>query len=480
MPIPTRRARLLGGLAILALLAGACAEHAPPLDPGAAHPLAAAGGPQVVHVAPPEGNPAADRASILAALEAVRPGGTVQFAPGTYVIGFNDGAWNYIPVTVPRITLQGHPDGTTLRGCDIEPQQIVNGGCIGFELSGGHQSVHGLHFQDMTQALSLGEDGFLGPAQNRVGGYRVEGNTFRDITWAVSAYGKWPQPAVVRHNTFINVFEGVAVYGGRAHVVENHFSAPEPERIPSWFSPVYAVTLNAWEAAFISSGPSEHNVIAGNHVEGFVDAISVFVLGAGAPCRHNVIRDNVVVDSREYEPGGGAGPLFMFNGTDNVSFLADNLVQGNRIHGSFGNGVIILFGERNRVVNNTITDVVITLPFQPWLGGNGSGVWVSEGSRDNRILNNAFADVEAEEVILDGDYNHVATRSASDVVRDLGTGNRVTGPGSVVTTAAPAGASTGFAPTAAERADAARRLGERFGVRGLLLGREAVRGAAQR
>jgi hypothetical protein len=70
----------------------------------------------------------------------------------------------------------------------------------------------------------------------------------------------------------------------------------------------------------------------------------------------------------------------------------------------------------------------------------------------------------------------VATRSASDVVRDLGIGNRVTGPGSVVTTAAPAGAS---AATAAERAGAARVLGERLGARSRML-EEGWREAAQR
>jgi hypothetical protein len=444
-----------GFLAALALLAVGCADQAPPLEPSAAHPLAAAGGPHVVHVAPPQGNPAADRAGILAALAELRPGGTVQFAPGTYVIGFNDDTWNYLPVTVPRITLRGHPHGTTIRGCDLEPDQIVNGGCIGFELSGGRQSVRGLTFRDMTQAISLGEDWFLGPAENRVGGYLVEGNTFRDVTWAVSAYGKWAQPAVVRENSFINVFEGVAVYGGRAHVVENHFSAPEPGRIPNWFAPVYAVTLNAWEAGFISTGPSEHNLVARNHVDGFVDALSVFVLGTGAPCRHNVIRDNVVLDSREYQPGGGAGPIFISNWTGDAGLLTDNLVEGNRIDGSFGNAVIVLAGERTHVVNNTITDVVVTLPFQPWLGGNGSGVWISEESGENRILNNTFADIEAEEVVLDGNYNHVATTSVSDVVRDLGTGNRVTGPGSVVSAAAPARTDAGRTADPTDRSGAA-------------------------
>jgi hypothetical protein len=55
------------------------------------------------------------------------------------------------------------------------------------------------------------------------------------------------------------------------------------------------------------------------------------------------------------------------------------------------------------------------------------------------------------------------------VVRDLGTGNRVTGPGSVVTTAAPAAGSAGVDPAAAQRGEAARRLGEGFGARGWML-----------
>jgi pimeloyl-ACP methyl ester carboxylesterase len=65
-----------------------------------------------VHVAPPTGDRKADRASILAALEQVRPGGTVQFASGTYLVG------ELIPIETPRITLQGHPHETTLRACE--------------------------------------------------------------------------------------------------------------------------------------------------------------------------------------------------------------------------------------------------------------------------------------------------------------------------------------------------------------------------
>jgi hypothetical protein len=64
-----------------------------------------------VYVAPPTGREAADRANIVAALERVGPGGTVQFAPGIYAVG------TLIAVTTPGVTLLG--EGTVLRGCDL-------------------------------------------------------------------------------------------------------------------------------------------------------------------------------------------------------------------------------------------------------------------------------------------------------------------------------------------------------------------------
>ncbi|CAN5678507.1 hypothetical protein BH23GEM7_BH23GEM7_30560 [soil metagenome] len=75
----------------------------------------------VVHVAPPTGEAETDRASILAALERVQQGGTVQFAPGTYLIG------EIIRVPTPRLTLLGHPDGTTLRGCEPDEYAASQG-----------------------------------------------------------------------------------------------------------------------------------------------------------------------------------------------------------------------------------------------------------------------------------------------------------------------------------------------------------------
>lgn len=101
---------------------------------------------EVVHVAPPTGQHVADRASIVAALEPVRPDGTVQFAPGTYLLG------GFIPVSVSGVTLLGHPNGTTLRGCDpagrSTPDSRVR--CNTLALIGSRQVVRNLTFEYMS------------------------------------------------------------------------------------------------------------------------------------------------------------------------------------------------------------------------------------------------------------------------------------------------------------------------------------------
>jgi hypothetical protein len=464
MSIPTRRGLALGLLApLVALLAVGCADQAPPLEPEAAHPLAAAGGPHVVYVAPPEGNPAADRASILAAVEAVRPGGTVQFAPGTYVIGLVSPLFDYLPVTVPRITLLGHPEGTTLRGCD--PEDMVAGNCVGLQLNGGHQTLRNFTFESFGQALILGGAVPVEPV-GTVGGYRVENNTFRNSRFGVRSFGQWTQPALVRNNIIVNVAIGVQVWGRTVHVTDNHISAPDWSQIPLWFEAYDAISIYSWD--FFQTGPCDHNVAAGNWVEDHGWGVAIYVLDP-AGCRHNVIRDNTMVNATEVAPFP-AGPIWLDNVLEEPELLAHTLVQGNRILGAQGAGVFGYYAVQTRVVNNTIRDIVPSQFTPIWFGeANGSGVWISPESRENRILNNAFTAVEAEEVVLEGDYNHVATTSASDVVRDLGVGNRITGPGSVVTTAAPAGTRAGAASAAAERVGAPGMLRERFGARGRML-----------
>jgi parallel beta-helix repeat protein len=473
MRIQIPRSLALGGLACLALLAAGCADQAPPLDPESATPLAAAGGPHVVQVAPPTGIFEQDRASILAALEQVRPGGTVQFAPGTYLIGNpTPDSWDYLNIAVPRITLLGHPAGTTIRGCN-DPAQIGYDTCQGLLLSGGFQTVRNFTFEYLMDAVVLGR--LPGWDEVHVGGYLVEDNEFRITYWGVNVIGDWRQPAVISNNRFVNVAAGVASLGSTVHVLDNHISAPEPHLVPiDW--PFTGIVFFDFYGS-----PCEHNLIARNRIEGYENGVAFAAFWAELGCRHNTVRDNTIVNGREHVPLRPAWAIGLENGSEYFGAYVEglvehNLVQGNRVLGSEGQGVALYGSDRNRIVNNTITDVTMTDPFPPENGeGNGTGVWVSLQSRENQILNNTFAAIESYEVVLEGDYNHAATRSASDVVRDLGTGNRITGPGSVATDAVPAGARAAAAPTPAERAEAARRLSERFGARGLLLERKAMR-----
>jgi parallel beta-helix repeat protein len=476
MRIQTPRSLVLGGLAALALLAAGCADQAPPLDPDAAHALAAAGGPHVVQVAPPTGIFEQDRASILAAVAQVREGGTVQFAPGTYLIGNpTQYSWDYLDIAVPRITLLGHAAGTTLRGCTELEQLLPDySTCHGLLLSGGFQTVRNFTFEYLVDALVLGR--LPDEDEVHVGGYLVEGNEFRVVNWGVNVTGDWRQPAVIRNNRFVNVASGVVATGSTVHVLDNHISAPEPHLVPiEW--PFTGI----WIVDFFGS-PCSNNLIARNRVDGYENGVLVLAWSTQLGCRHNSIRDNTIANSREHVPLRPASPIVLsnaiqFNGVYVEGLVEHNLVQGNRILGSEGLGVGLWNSDRNRIVNNTITGVTSTGQFPPVLGqSDGTGVSVLGQSRENQILNNTFAAVESYEVLLEGAYNHVATRSASDVVRDLGVGNRVTGPGSVVTTAAPAGASTA---TATERVEAAVER-ERFGARAGLLRRGGMPEAAPR
>jgi len=453
-----KRLTLLLFLALPPLLWTGCSDHSPPLEPGTANPLTAAAGPHVVQVAPPEGNPAADRASIVAALEEVRPGGTVQFAPGTYVIGLNIlGSFDWIRVTVPRVTLLGHDAGTTLQGCDPAGGPIVSGGCMGLQLVGGRQTVRNLTFEHFNQPLVPGFFLFRESAEHQVGGYRIENNTFRNSMWGVRMFGQWTQPTVVRHNTFVNVAFAVQMWGRTAHITDNDISAPDWEQVPTFLTGDVGVSLYATD--WLQTGPCDRNLVARNRIEHYVWGIEMWADAPGEGCRHNVIRDNAILNGRELAAFGIPAVGLWLENHLGPELFSHTLIQGNEIAGVVGAGAFFYRVAENRVINNTIAAIVPSLPAASWFGeANGSGVWISPQSQTNGIRNNHFDDVEEADVVLEGDQNHVATTSASDVVRDLGVGNRVTGPGSVVTTAAPAAARAGASPTRTRRPGLRTRL----------------------
>lgn len=114
--------------------------------------------------------------------------------------------------------------------------------------------------------------------------------------------------------------------------------------------------------------------------------------------------------------------------------MENNLIEGNRILEAEGLAIEVLGASENRIVDNTISRVLIndrvpeTTPLgqpTPWRQANGSAIWLSPGSDQNQILDNTFEGIAGAEVFLEGHDNRVELRSAADSVRDLGTGNRV-------------------------------------------------------
>jgi uncharacterized protein (TIGR02246 family) len=431
----------------------------------------------VVHVAPPTGRKEADRASILAALEQVRPGGTVQFAQGTYLVG------EIISVTVPEVNLLGHPEGTTLRGCEWEDFQDMDQSmltCNGLELAGVRQAVRGITFENAFWALHLGccwnerrmyewTDGstFEGPVVRRTGGgHLVEHNTFRSAGSGLRANGDWTEPAVVRHNRFIDNWHAVSINGHTVHLLDNHISVPEPARVPFTGFPWDGIKISPPPPAWGEEGKPLHctgNVIEGNHVEGHLDGIRIEVYFPNTACRDNVVRDNTVIVARHRNPDPAqfnladpsdstfvGVPISILNdpmafgeaGPGHESVVEGNVIERNRIVGGEGLGVQVLHASRNRIADNEISGIVRRSPFPgnamgtwgarglapPWAEGNGAGIWLSPGSEENEIVGNVFEDVASYAVVIEGDRNRVETRSASDAVHDLGGGNQVSGP----------------------------------------------------
>jgi CubicO group peptidase (beta-lactamase class C family) len=422
---------------------------------------AAAGENDTVHVAPPTGVRETDRASIIAALKQVTPGGTVQFAPGSYQVG------GFIPVTVPGITLLGHSEGTMLRGCEpgeaVDYEHAMNR-CAGLELNGGHQTVRNLTFQSMSWAALRIAGPRSASQQSAVpiseGGHLIEGNTFRDSD-SFDVISDAPEPIVIRNNTFINTYHAVAIQGRNVHFVDNRVTAPVHDRIPYGRADI-AIGV----AQFSESAPHcADNVIAGNRIEGHSDGIVLGVFSPGTSCRGNTVRDNTIVvrpitlTAMESSVIGGdvdtpmvGIPLRLLNypqwcltglptdawvcrpdETGRGAVLADNLIEGNRIIGAAGVAIEMLHASNNRIVNNTISDVARwdrspegVLRHAPgWREANGAGIWISAGSDENEIVRNTFADIAGDAVVIEGDRNRVELRGAADAVRDLGSANRV-------------------------------------------------------
>jgi len=421
---------------------------------------------RAIHVAPPTGEMEADRASILDALDRAHPGSTIQFASGTYLLG------EVVSIETPRLTLLGHPDGTTLRGCDAgefdeveralvaswsgeaDPDEVDRTlyGCGLFNLTGGHATVRNLTFEKAWPGLILGCcDGWRANRPTD-GGYIIEGNTFRNIINGVRANLWAPDPTVIRGNRFINTFHALSAFGSRLHVLDNRITVPEPAWVPAIGYSGFAIGLTGGAMPGWDAVPCDDNVVAGNRIGGHPSGVTILSF-PGSTCRHNELRENTIVAatpsfdperrSGEYfgvEDGGStllAGvPLGLFafaHPEAGFGGVEETVVEGNIVSGAHGVGIELVRASGNRIANNDIRDVKHRDPFPgnvigrpaEWTDANGAGIWISPGSDRNQIVGNDISGTAAEAIVLEGEGNRVETIEPDDEVRDEGTGNTV-------------------------------------------------------
>lgn len=431
----------------------------------------------VIRVANPTGIRATDRAHILESLRGARPGDTVQFAHGRYLVG------PIIKVATQHLTLIGDPRGTVLRGCNPDVystmahtelklvervihshatrgdrarlQKIVNR-CGMFQLTGGNDVVRHLTFEYMRLGLVLGyrPQQAYRPAG---GGDVIEDNTFRTTNNGIRAGLSSSEPTLIRGNLFVDVFHAVILGGSHVHVEHNTILAPAPSRVPGHGYPSLAIGIDAIPVATKGSpkppqGNCYRNIVADNVIVGYPSGIEI---GArpGTICAENIIRGNTIAVARIHLlPASPDLPLWppskrstaivsgtpillnaLGRGVKVQGRLDGNRISHNRIEGAVGFGIRIEHASDTWVVGNTIEGIrahrmaksSVTHAGSEKSSPAGAGIWVAPGSDGNRIQDNVFRAMDTSDIVLGGDRNFVRLHHAGDSVQDSGTGNRI-------------------------------------------------------
>lgn len=446
------------GAALLLITASA----AQPQAPMAAPPFA-----DTVHVAPPTGETETDRANVQAAFHAVQPGHVVRFSSGTYLLGAG------ARLTVPDVTVLGHPEGTVLRGCEPERFHLPDGfgweevevvavGCTGLYLLADRQTVRGLTFDHTWHGLYIGAPPWLQPAAESgatasgVGGHLIETNVFRNVPNGIRVVGPSDQVTVIRDNEVVNAYHAFQSNGAPVHVIENRITVPEPETVPAAYYPESGVILSPGP----DGGGCNGSRVIGNVVNGTIHGIQVLA-GGRESCSEHEIRNNVIRVRQvslpsaypshhlrfyfgdDAEGSAVAGIAIRLYGAlddgeapegGSTATIRSVVVQDNRVLGGAGLGIQLVNASGNRVEGNHLSDIRLRSPFpgltwgdhpQRWREANGSGIWVSPASNDNEITDNRFDEIAAHAVVLEGDRNVVKPRRETDQVLDLGDANRV-------------------------------------------------------
>lgn len=410
-----------------------------------------------VTVPAPTGVMVQDRAAVQSVFDSVRPGQTVEFAAGQYVLGAG------IRLTVPDVTIRGHPDGTVLRGCEPEAFDVTEAevfstvvNCAGFYIEAERQSVRGLTFEYMWHGIFIGRFAAsmeeAAAARQRpplsVGGQRIEGNTFRATPNGMRVLGIGDSVSVVRDNEFIDNFHAIGIYGAPVHFVGNRVRVERPLGVPTSRVPGSAILVEGQDS------DCRGHVVADNSVEGHAGAIYVMV-SRGRVCRGVQVRNNTVRVARVALPADGwviprsstdstlvGAPITVYRRDDALpgvapdapaGILEDIVIEGNTILGGDGIGIVVN-ANRTRIVGNRISDIRRRDPFPginwdvslvTWGKGNGSGIWLAPAAHENDVSGNVFARISGPAITLEGSANRVSLRAPGDTVADLGRANLV-------------------------------------------------------
>lgn len=422
-----------------------------------------------VFVAAPTGEEATDRAAVQAAFDAVTPEGTVQFATGTYLLG--RGA----DLTVPDVTVLGHPDGTVLRGCAPDRFDLpaegdamaalgsVADGCTGLYVLADRQTIRGLTFDHTWHGIHVSEPlwrrgNAADPSTIRgYGGHVIEGNVFRYVPNGIRVVGPTDDVTVIRDNRVENAYHAFQSNGAPVHVLDNRISVPEPHAVPTSKYPESGIILSPG----MTPDGCEGSRVAGNVIDGTVNGIQVMAGGFGQ-CRDHEIRDNEIrvravplppdypdhlrtlFFGEDMEGSAVTGTAIRLDGrldaetgatsaAPAAATITDVVVENNRVIGGHGLGILVAAAADNRIVGNEVSGIRERSPFpgltwgedpSHWRDANGAGIWVAPGSDRNVIAGNTFEDLAGAAAVVEGDENRLELGADEDL-RDRGRGNEL-------------------------------------------------------
>ena len=344
-------------------------------------PLAVA---DMIHVAPPTGDPVVDVANIQGAIDAAAPGDIVQFDHGTYVLESDVFPAPQFFILEDDITLRGKGNQgkgkswTKLQGI-AKYQDVFE---ATFFLVGNRTKLRKLTFDGFGAAINIYRD------DTQPTGHQIEHCTFQNGDTPVFTYSFSDDLIHVRHNKFINTQLAIITVGKTVHFHNNSVTSPDPESMLAGKPFAVATVYSHWPYQVC-----ENNVFSNNKVVGNADGIA-FQAFPGEVCRNNIVRDNTFIDQRVWFPYD-LGSMVILDANGGV--MEGNIIRDNKIDGDQGIG-IVAFGaaQNNLFIDNEFKNFVPgdVLPgLLDWLGLPPTGILLSPDSFDNYVIRNSFKNV---------------------------------------------------------------------------------------